>query len=206
MNSHSPILIAGPPRSGTTMLAGLFYIHGVWIGQARVTSYPETNSLLGTENTAIKKYLKSLMDYVNWTVPLPDVDPLPEFGPTILNLIDADGPWLVKTANILFTWRAWNEAWPDALWIFPERSLESIAASAKRHPAMKRRGLRRIQAFVEAVIERQGVVRQGVKNYYDADTDQIVTHCNAQPMIEKAKMVYHPGRVRKWIKPEMWHE
>jgi hypothetical protein len=188
------------------MLAGLFYIHDVWIGEAKVTRYPETNSMLGTENVHIKKYLKSLYrDYVNWSVPIPNIEPMPEFKSTISELVDTDGQWLVKTANLLFTWQAWNDAWPDALWIFPERSLDAIAASAKRHPAMKLRGLKHIESFVDALIERQGVVRSAVKNYYDADTDYIVTHCNAQPMIEKAGLIYHAGRVRKWIKPEKWH-
>jgi hypothetical protein len=162
--------------------------------------------MLGTENVHIKKYLKSLYrDYVNWSVPIPNIEPMPEFKSTISELVDTDGQWLVKTANLLFTWQAWNDAWPDALWIFPERSLDAIAASAKRHPAMKLRGLKHIESFVDALIERQGVVRSAVKNYYDADTDYIVTHCNAQPMIEKAGLIYHAGRVRKWIKPEKWH-
>ena len=75
MNNYDPILIAGPPRSGITMMSGIFHYHGVWIGPARTTKYPKSNSSLGTENIDIKKYLKSLLDgYKNWNTPLPDID------------------------------------------------------------------------------------------------------------------------------------
>ena len=49
-----PVIIASPPRSGTTMLAGLLHHHGLWIGNARVTHFKQTNSDLGTENIEIQ--------------------------------------------------------------------------------------------------------------------------------------------------------
>ena len=55
MIRRDPILIAAPPRSGTTMLAGLFYKHGVWVGRTCTTMYPETNSDFGSENIDISK-------------------------------------------------------------------------------------------------------------------------------------------------------
>ena len=58
MIRQDPILIAAPPRSGTTMLAGLLYYHGMWVGRSRTTMYPGTNSEFGSENIDIKNIMK----------------------------------------------------------------------------------------------------------------------------------------------------
>jgi hypothetical protein len=165
--------------------------------------------MIGTENIAIKKYLKSLQNgYENWNVPLPDIMlPLPlvdSFRGRILNIVDTDKPWLVKTSNLLHTWRLWNQAWPSARWIFPIRSVWNIVDSAKRHPVMKRRG-KKIEPFVKALIERQELVKQSVMFSYSVSVDALVRHQDCQGMVEWAGLNYNPDIPKKFIDQGMYH-
>ena len=64
MINQKPILIAGCPRSGTTMLAGLLHYHGVWVGRSRTTMYPGSNSNFGSENLDIKEIMKQEGDII----------------------------------------------------------------------------------------------------------------------------------------------
>lgn len=210
MNKHAPILIAGPPRVGSTLIAGLLAAHGVWIGKARVTKYPETNSLIGTENIEIKQYLKSLLnDYKNWSVPLPNVDPniYQEFHKAILQRVYTDGPWLVKTSNILLTWQLWRRAFPSARWIFPRRNPTDIIASAMRHPAMRRRRRDTIRNFVFALLDRQEVVAKfvGANGFFINAGDLVKDRTAAWNMIDRLGIDYDDAKAAALIKPEMWH-
>lgn len=212
MNQHQPILIAGPPRVGSTMLAGLLIKHGVWVGKAKITPYKETNSQIGTENIEIKKYLKWRLPivYQNWNIPLPDCEYGNSFKEDILKIVKIDDPWLVKTSNLLLTWQLWNEAFPEAIWVFPERPVADIVASALRHPAMKKRGEKKITKFVGACIARQSKIGPLVKNSIVLNTPLLVRgHGNVQEtmrkIIEKVGLKYDQSIVDDWIKPEMWH-
>lgn len=211
MNKHQPILIAGPPRSGTTMIAGLFYHHGVWIGESRSTSYPKTNSKLGTENIQIKKYLKSLLPkgWKNWNLPLPNVScPKKDihFKERILELVETDGPWLVKTSNILLTSELWRAAFPDAFWVFPKRPTGAIIQSAMNHPAMKKRGKHKIKEFVSSLKFRQDVIFPFVDNKTKVDVNELVRFdVVAADLLSQAGIVPRKKVIRDWINPEMWH-
>jgi len=207
----SPILIAGPPRCGTTMIAGLLYRHGVWVGQARLTRYPGTNSNFGSENISIKRYLKSLYpEYRNWNTPLPDMVNVPDFKDQIESLVNESGPWLVKTSNILMTWRLWKEAWPDAKWILPIRPLENIVDSAMRHPAMKKHGRKRISKYIIALQQRQALVAShsmsNGNTIYFLDVDKLVNNPEeARPLIEFCGLEFDEGIVNNWIDKRIWH-
>ena len=125
---QNPILIASPTRSGTTMLAWLLHLHGVWIGNAGVTKSPETNPQVGTENISLKKYLKS-------------INGVPEnFKEQIEKRVETNGPWLLKTAGNLMKQDIWLKYYPDAIWLLPWRSIDKIVESAMRHPGMRRTG------------------------------------------------------------------
>jgi len=209
MINNRPILIAGPPRSGTTMLAGVFIYHNCWVGNCKVTSYPETNSLLGTENVKIKKYLKSLYPkYRNWTIPIPDVKEDEKLRGFLSKLVPPDNAWVVKTGALLITWRIWNNVFPEALWVFPERPFKDIVSSALRHPAMRRRGDRRIRKFIKSLQVRQSVIEENVKNSIRVDTHTIGKHrdfTRCKEMVEKAGLQYEETVVDLWVKRKKWH-
>ncbi len=197
MNPYPPILIASPTRSGTTMIAGLLYHHGAWIGEAKVTRAPETNPLLGTENTEIKEYLKRTP--VNY----PSLD----FRRDVFMFLDTDGPWLVKTAQNLLKWPLWDRAFPAAKWILPLRSTEAIVESAMRHPGMLRRGAAEQRKRVEHLKGlQQDVARSCVNvlwiNAHDiAMKDAKITG----DLFNFCELALDLEVWDSWIEPERWH-
>lgn len=196
-NDHPPILIASPTRSGTTMIAGLLYHHGVWIGEAKVTKAPETNPLLGTENTKIKAYLKSL------DIKISPVD----FRREILSLVETDGPWLVKTAQNLLKWKKWNAAFPEAKWILPNRSMDEIVRSAMRHPGMRNRGPEEQTRRVELLKGLQEEVARRCENTLWLCPGKIA---RKQPeetarLFDFCDLALDYDVWDNWIEPERWH-
>lgn len=170
MIDQSPILIAGPPRCGTTMLAGLIDSVGdIWIGRGRTTMYPGSNSEFVSENQDIKNIMKreaAKFGYTNWNVPLPEgwLDNKKQIKEEIEQLVPEGTKWLVKTSWLLAFHKFWNWAYPDARWVLPIRAKVDILDSISRHPGMKRRSPVVARDFVEALLTRQCEVKRVVEN------------------------------------------
>lgn len=196
VGKDSPILIASPARSGTTMLAWLLHLHGVWIGQGGVTQSPETNPQVPTENRQIKQYLRSARG-----VPA-------DFRRRIVGMVHASGPWLVKTASNLLCWKAWNQHFPEARWLLPVRPFDDIMASRKRHPGLQRyddEGHRRIVAHHKQL---QDAVREVVSHWRDVDMDALCggeSNEEARAAIEFCGLKFDQQMYRGWVQPERWH-
>lgn len=193
-----PILIAAPTRCGTTMLAWLLHLHGIWIGDGQVTKSPQTNPQVPTENTAIKDYLRGISG-----TPA-------DFRERMLERVETDGRWLVKTALNLEKQDAWIKAFPDAKWLLPWRPFDDCVASKMRHPGMMRRGAgvneertRRHMSLQYRVIETarhsallsaDALCSGGAEGEYEARAafDFAGVRLDAR--------IYHD-----WVKPERWH-
>ena len=208
MIDQQPILIAGPPRCGTTMLAGLIMsLEDVWVGRARTTMYPGSNPEIATENLDIKDIMKREarnLHYLNWKVPLPQH---PEqwngVKEEIEQLVSADTKWLVKTSWTLILYKFWMDAYPNALWIFPIRGERSIVKSMKRHPGMRRRSDKQQRSFVKALQERQDLVRSSVKNYTDVDVFKVSNgdESEIQSFLNFISIPVDKAKINKWIEP-----
>lgn len=188
----APILIAGPTRCGTTMLAGLLHFHGVWIGEARITAYPQTNSLIGTENTEIKKFLKK------W-----GGGPFHEFREQLLHHVHTDGRWLLKTVQILYNRQSFERAFPDATWLLPARPVDDIVASQILHPGMPGSRAAR-EKKVRWCIDQQEKVT-GRRLWLDMDRMARGDEEEARKAVEFCGIEFAPEIWRDWVKPEMWH-
>lgn len=204
---QSPILIAGPPRAGTTMLAGLIAPHGVWVGRARTTWYPGTNPTFPAENTDIKDLMKKKakeLDYQNWHVPLPEQ---PKNWGHMKGLIDVFAPnnqrWLVKTTWTVIWWKFWNEAYPEARWILPYRNLNSILDSVSRHPSMSRRPKNMSRRFIQAIYERQRELSHVVNHSHEVDVFKVSQRGEKEigSLFEFIDIPCDWCKVNKWIKP-----
>lgn len=195
MTSCEPIFVAGPARCGTTMLTGLLHYHGAWVGEAKVTQNPETNSLFGSENVHIKATLK------NWSNPNPQ-----RLRDAVLALVKTDGPWVVKTPQLLVKNRLLIEAFPEALWLLPRRPIEDIVASALRHPGMRGTPERRRQIANNHLL-MQGEVRRSANWWMDVDVDALARGdmAVAREAVEFAGLDFKEEVAAAWIKPEMWH-
>ena len=111
--NDSPIFIAGSPRSGTTMIAGLLKLHGVWVGESRVTRDPKSNSLIGTENIPIKRTIGkefNRIGYTNRAIPFPSAKELERLNynmiwDVIVSVVPEQGQWLFKSAGLLILYK-----------------------------------------------------------------------------------------------------
>ena len=140
--NQSPILIAGPSRSGTTLLAGLLGKHGVWIGRGTPTKYPETNPNFVSENQDIKFVFKQAAKkegYINWRAPIPYMNGAYLEKEDIEQFVPGGKRWLIKTSwNLIFA-AVLKDWYPNAFWILPWRNKELILDSMNRHPGMAKR-------------------------------------------------------------------
>lgn len=144
---HSPILITGAARSGTSMCAGIISHSGGFGGNM---TGPTPNNKKGQfENNYIrdhitKPYLRLMGLDPLCQDPLPDVERLLPY-PTLHTDVKTemihegykDGPWFYKGAKMCLLWPLWREAFPDARWIIVRRNHIDIAESCMRTPFMR---------------------------------------------------------------------
>ena len=194
---QDPILIASPTRCGTTMLAWLLHLHGVWIGKSGVTKAPETNPQVGTENTELKNYLKH---GVAGDIPL-------DFRKQIARRVETTGPWLLKTAGNLLQQDAWLQHFPDARWVLPFRDFDDIIESAMRHPGFAKAGRARRRQIAAQHIELQYRVAERAKHVIWVDVDKIGRGniSEAQKLFDFCEIPLDAGVFISWIDPGRWH-
>lgn len=128
----APLLIAGCPRSGTSLTSRAFMASGVWAGG--VTSLAENGSL---KMSVLKPILRAggMDDLGLRSFADCDADPA-WIRASVERIITAQGykggPWLFKDVKLVFCWRAWADAFPDATWATVWRGPEQILASFDR--------------------------------------------------------------------------
>ena len=188
---RDPILIAAPARSGTTMLAWLLHLHGVWIGNARPTDDPSTNPQVGTENDDIIAYLRNPADW-------PD---------GLERIVPPDTRWLLKTGMLLPERHRFYDAFPEATWLLPRRPLEDIMASRDR--TNRRSGARTgdrvrqhlaLQAKIPVEASRALVIDPArlCKGGQEGEEE-------ARRAVEYCGLTFYPENYHGWVQPERWH-
>lgn len=176
------------------MLAGLLLKHGVWVGEAKVTQAPETNPQVGTENVHIKQYLKGIR---GGTCP-------GDFHEKILSMVDADGPWLIKTPLLLETWRCFAWGFPDALWLFPVRPMADLVRSAMRHPGMAHNPddrRKKAQRHFDLQTEAAPHVRH---KFVSVDRIANLDAAHAREVLDFCGMTLDRATWADWIDPTLW--
>lgn len=215
---RNPIIIAAPPRSGTTMVAGLLKLHGAWVGRARVTNHPGSNSLIATENQDIKKLMKTLArtyKYNNWSEELPEITPEDAkvlgtwLREAIEKIVPHGEPWLVKTAWTLIFYDIWKEAFPGAKWVIVSRHIKNIVQSVKRHPKMALHKRKDVKKYIKALHKKQDQVWEEVTikraHYVYADALSSGHMGTAGSLLTFCGITFNPEITRYFIKPEMFH-
>ena len=211
--NQQPILIASPPRSGTIMLAGLIHKHGIWIGNAKSTSYPGSNPDFPAENIDIKTIMKregKLVDYRNWKVPMPyDAKTDPQIlKAEIEAFVPSNMKWLVKTSWTLTFCKTWNEMYPDALWVLPFREEEEIFNSMNRHPSMRKRPDNMKRKYIRALLECQEWVRNNIKNHHVVNVRKVANRReeDIRNLFDFLNMKLDWNIVKEWINPKIMHK
>jgi len=208
MIRQDPILIASPPRCGTTMLAGLLYYHGVWVGKARTTQYPGSNSNFGSENTDIKKIFQDharSLGYAHWETPFPQFGSDLPFKKKIESFVPEDTTWLVKTSWCLMYWEFWVKAYPNAKWVFPTRDTLKIVDSMNRHPGMKRHKDGQKCQYIAHLLRAAGKVIDAKVNYTFVDVEGLADRDPAVigDLFRFLEIKPDYKVIGDWIKPEM---
>ena len=147
--ARRPILIAGLPRSRTSMTMRILARHGVWVGDtmkatsANPVGFFENVSL---KDQVIKKVLADLGADPNGVTSLPDIANMPIL-PVLANGImqviakegyDGTAPWAFKDPKLTLLWPVFASAFPDAHWIIPRRDRKSVIRSLTEVHFMRR--------------------------------------------------------------------
>lgn len=121
---NNPILITGVERSGSTLIARILDLCGVWSGYC--------NNMF--ENQTIVGFNNELLDLS--PIGLPDVDTLQipvNWGKSINRVLVAQKglgkPWMVKHSGLTRLWPVWNYAYPDAKWLIVRRRTGDVIQS-----------------------------------------------------------------------------
>lgn len=132
MNLGRPLFICGAPRSGTSLTAHAFRACGAWAGAT--TSLCEHGRL---KQEVLKPILSANgMDPLamrSFTDCEADAEELRADVVAILKRSGYRyGPWLFKDPKLVFCWRPWARAFPEAAWVTVWRDVDEIVASFGR--------------------------------------------------------------------------
>lgn len=197
--AKEPILVVGMPRSGTSMVAGLFAAHGVWTGR-----YQQGNAMNAKghfENLAIKRML---IDCTGGRVPVQEgiaCEPVPGLREKVLNIIKREGyrggPWLFKGTSMY--WPLWHDFRPR--WICVRRMIGSVLSSGQATGAFLPTGPDAVNRHVQALDflrdERGGV---------DVETDQLIAgdFRTLEAALAYCGITMDVAKVRNFIDPALW--
>lgn len=159
MIEQSPILITGAPRSGASMIAGIFKLCGAFGGDM-------TYHKGSYENGAIRRfiedqYIESIGADSAGQYPLPKVESIPvNWRKLVETQMVAEGyksgAWMYKSARASLIWQVWDNAFPNAKWVIVRRKTGDIIQSCTKTAYMKAFKDEKNRNFVQAVTEIDG--------------------------------------------------
>jgi len=214
----NPIFILGIPRSGTSLLAGLWSLTGIWTGP---TNPPSVNNVKGFfENREIKdtstyKILRDGGYCRRGQQPIPQSGDLlkPQFDlyNSISNVVYrqgyTDGPWMFKDAKITLMWKLWYEMFPKADYFITKRRNEDIINSCLRTKFMNMYTTKEgWQKWIDTHHEHLDDFKKSGAKIHEIDTSELV-HGN---IAELAELIYDLGfelplaAAKSFIVPEAW--
>lgn len=193
-----PILIMATPRSGSSMTAGLFAHHGVWVG-----SYQEGNRLNERgyfEGHAVKKLIKSWHNAIVHKGIL--AKELPGFRDEVERAIRRDGyedgPWLWKGSALYHP--AFFEFKPK--WVVVRRDKEATIASCLKSKLLNTPRVREVIDLHHSEMDR--LVEQGA---VEVKTDELVKgdYSSLEAALNHCGIEMKFDVVSEFIDPKLWH-
>ena len=203
------LLVAAPPRCGTSMIAGLLAAHGVPVGETKGPN--NSNPKGGFENFPVKQYIKDVLKRNGY-----DLNPIrkqpagfaeePFFRDKVLQHIPEHG--LFKEFRILMTWPLWRDHFPDAIYVLNERNKRDNLESMLAHPSISRRGNERdLARWIDWARDRQEQIAQECPHVW-VDVDRIWAGdmTEAQHAVEECGIQFDWDTASEWIDPSLWHK
>lgn len=197
--TDEPILIAAQPRSGSSMTAGIFAFHGVWVGSHRKGDQDNPRGYF--ENTKLKNRQKTWTRHGAKKGQMGD--PKPGWREIVEAIIREDGyeggRWLFKFSAL--NWRVWHEF--DPWWVKCRRDPASCYESCKRvgfpEPNMTDAERWRVVSLYDAVLDEIPGVDVDTQAVSQGDLTTI------REAIEYCGLDFDEERTRDFILPRAWH-
>jgi hypothetical protein len=191
-----PIIIMAMPRSGSSMVAGVFAAHGVFVGTCKEADSKNEKGFfehVGFTKLVIELYGKGLISR-NRTP-----EPHPDFKGRFMDLIKEDGysggPWLIKHAHVYHKiWKGFNPRF-----IVVKRDTASISessrdlgwASSMSHIIEGQKMLDRIVKEHDAPVVDSNEL---IKGNYDS-LEKAFKHCS---------LIFNKWTADDFIEPDLW--
>ena len=216
-----PIFVAGIPRSGTSLTAGILAACGAWTGETfGPTPHNQKGSFENKEirERFIKPYLMMLGNDPLGLRDFPNVDahiiPPRIWKEEIEKLIASQGyeagTWLLKDCKLALFHELWDAAFPKAKWIVVRRNRDSIIGSCLRaEPMVRHIGCERTKwerwhdqylAKLTEIVQNKNVIEIW------PDTDIIETTAGIESVINSLGLKYDQATIDAFIEHGFWHE
>ena len=225
LNSETPILITGLPRSGTSMTAGILAKLGVFTGPTVPGGRSNPKGFF--ENIVIREQIikgvlkaggfdplgvRSLPPHdFNDEISFDDGKSLKEI---LHRIINAQGyslnlPWLYKDAKLTLLWRIFNSQFPDALWIVVRRNRQNFIRSCLRTHFMVQHSTEEDfwNNFANAYELRLEELIKTANRVVEVDTDTIIggDFSAIETVCEKVGIDFSKNITAKFVSPEHWN-
>lgn len=192
----APIVVLGAARSGTSMVAGLFHEHGVWVGDCREPD--EYNERGYFENLALKRVLIDRWGHLKRDMAVADRQE--GFREQVEAILEeegyVEGPWLMKHGALY--WPAWHEFDPTLVCVY--RNPTSILESGTHGNFIRTpERVMLCHGAMEWAIQCEGGVRVDAERLIAGDYRQIEAAFHA------AGLGFDPRIADEWIDVDLWH-
>lgn len=214
-----PVLVAGLPRSATSMTMRVLHAHGLWLGDTVAGNRENPQGYF--ENRAIRDgIVKPLLSNLG-VDPLgvrsfPDWDVLPPCPPLSRQIgralrregYDDTLPWGYKDPKLTLLWPLFDRSYPQATWVIVTRDRDKVIDSLCRTSFMARHSTSPEfwKPFCNAYEHRLNLLRASDARVFDVDSDALAAGDFSQiaPVIEDAGLQFDPQiAAQALIKPEL---
>jgi hypothetical protein len=207
-----PVIITGIPRSRTSLVAGIFKICGLYMGDI---CGPTKYNVKGQFEypTLIKCIEKEYLIRLGYC-PLGQKLPLP---PNDIRIDKDRKNKLLKLFNIgenvIYGWKdckscltfnSWNYAFPNAIWIIVTRNPDSIINSCLNTNFMRTyNSYKDWKKWLDQYLIKLDYVKSNAKNWYEINTDELINHnfADIEYIIKKLNLNWNYDLVNDFLDP-----
>lgn len=207
--------IAAPPRSGTSFLASLLSVHGVWVGpsvpadQDNKFGYYENKRMVTITKQVLKRNgRRARSDELPIKKFKYSPDLIQEFG----KIVPKNRDWLYKDSKLLLIWPLFVRAFPEAIWILPDRDEDSIYASLMRCRTWYSRRVRQdldrahFYKMIDRLKAEQVRIAEKVGKSVQVNTTSVIESKEAaQSFLEQCGVSFDEALYEEVRHPEAWH-
>lgn len=201
MDIKPPIIVMGLPRSGTSLIAGIIYIHGAWVGEYHLEG--EHNVRGNFVNKKIGKILleekKSCPDKIREAV--------------LREMIKQEyqgGHWVVKHAFDPKRYNAWLKAFKP-VWILVKRNPEDVLNSKIRSYIYKNKKSRvwDKEKIKRGIITKYSAMDNFLKknNAFEIWPSELIkgNYQQIKYILKQIDLPFSKEKINKFILPQYWH-